>query len=405
MKLFAKLLLLLISLLVPQASSICFERCLPSLGVIWGDGLAQSEVCHHEASALWDKSTRFGNVSEPLFVSGPYAKNRFLPRSLKPVVDRSSAKIRSVPRSLHISSNWRTEKQISRVKAGEGAGKAFKFIVLGDSTGQGNFVSKIWYKPEHSKKVFKKHLGKMSSLNPGFSMHVGDMTEDGMLEQFDALAWVLDKKVAFPFLTNVGNHDLTKTQYGSLPVYYNQFFGDANYYFDYKGFRFICVDSSDDKVDQSEMRWLEKTLKTKNRIFVFTHKPPVDLSMWTKWLWIDKGGFREGSKEFTGLMQEYEVERVYMGHIHGFGVTKYKDVRYRLTAGGGSPLYPWKPVKYKFYHFIEVSVSSDGKIMETVYKLNGNRKGDGEYVAKPISDFDSGLTSVDSVIAPFFKTD
>jgi hypothetical protein len=44
-------------------------------------------------------------------------------------------------------------------------------------------------------------------------------------------------------------------------------------------------------------------------------------------------------------------------------------VRYVLTGGGGSPLYPG-PVKERFHHFLTVDDGPDG-LVETVHRSDG----------------------------------
>ncbi|MFC1680053.1 hypothetical protein ACFL2T_07585, partial [Elusimicrobiota bacterium] len=50
---------------------------------------------------------------------------------------------------------------------------------------------------------------------------------------------------------------------------------------------------------------------------------------------------------------------VYFGHIHGFGVQDFSGVRYVLTGGGGSPLFP-SGARDRFHHYLVVSVGPDG---------------------------------------------
>ena len=73
-------------------------------------------------------------------------------------------------------------------------------------------------------------------------------------------------------------------------------------------------------------------------------------------------------------MAKYSVKRVYMGHIHAFGIAEKNGVRYVLTGGGGSPLYPLPPgyPKRKKAHFIWVTAGPQG-LSETVYEIDGNR--------------------------------
>ena len=80
------------------------------------------------------------------------------------------------------------------------------------------------------------------------------------------------------------------------------------------------------------------------------------------------GGFRRGGEEFTEIVSKRHVSRVYLGHIHAFGVQDYKRVRYVLTGGGGSPLFP-SGASDIFHHYI-VARFEGGSIRETVHTLD-----------------------------------
>jgi hypothetical protein len=103
---------------------------------------------------------------------------------------------------------------------------------------------------------------------------------------------------------------------------------------------------------------------------VFTHMPPAPLGEWTDFGRKGAGGFREGSDAFMRLMSERGVSRVYVGHVHAFGVLDRGGVRYVLTGGGGSPLYPG-PVKDRFHHFLSVEAGPSG-LVETVHRADGS---------------------------------
>ena len=70
------------------------------------------------------------------------------------------------------------------------------------------------------------------------------------------------------------------------------------------------------------------------------------------------------------LMSANKVARVYMGHIHGLGVLERGGVKYVLTGGGGSPLYPG-PVKQRLHHWLSVEAGPEG-LVETVHTADGS---------------------------------
>ncbi|UPT73883.1 MAG: hypothetical protein M0D55_18890 [Elusimicrobiota bacterium] len=58
-----------------------------------------------------------------------------------------------------------------------------------------------------------------------------------------------------------------------------------------------------------------------------------------------------------------------MGHIHGLGTLERDGVKYVLTGGGGSPLFPG-PVKTKLHHWLSVETGPAG-VTETVHASDG----------------------------------
>jgi hypothetical protein len=126
------------------------------------------------------------------------------------------------------------------------------------------------------------------------------------------------------------------------------------------------------------LAWLDKTLRTPLRKIVCTHMPPEALADWSHTELGRElakkfgGGFKGGSRRFTELMTQHKVERVYAGHLHGFGVAQYHGVRYVLTGGGGSPLYPWRPVEHRIYNFIWAEVDAQGRLNESVFLEDGS---------------------------------
>ena len=70
------------------------------------------------------------------------------------------------------------------------------------------------------------------------------------------------------------------------------------------------------------------------------------------------------------LMSERGVDRAYMGHVHGFAVQDHLGVRYVLTGGGGSPLFP-VGASDRFHHYMTVSVGPGG-LREQVHTLSGS---------------------------------
>ncbi|MFC1521958.1 metallophosphoesterase family protein [Elusimicrobiota bacterium] len=291
------------------------------------------------------------------------------------------------PNKEYFESQWLTENQIQVLSGDDMRADHLTFAILGDSTSQGPMLIKKIFDPEHSRKVFRRWLKHISGLGVDFMMHVGDMTESGTLLQYTDLIMTLNEHVNYPFLTTIGNHDLTETRFGPLPVYYNKAFGETNYYFDYRDFRFIVIDTSYNGINKESLAWLEKALFTGLRKVVFTHRPPAEILARNERddHRIDPGCFNRGSLGFVNLMALHEVERVYVGHIHGFEAIEHRGVEYRITAGGGSPLYPVKQRVEKIYNIVVVTITADGRFTETLHYIDGDRKGDGPIRSRPVS--------------------
>lgn len=273
---------------------------------------------------------------------------------------------------------WRTESQLKGLRESPRQG-TLKFAVLGDSR-QERFFKPVY--PDN--RNFELFLDKMGTMRLDFSMHLGDFVKTGTEEQYLELLQTLGERVSWPFLTTIGNHEVKKDPAG---LNYRLAFGDEDYFYDYKGVRFVvaATKSEKDSLTATQIEWLRTALDTSLPKIVFTHMPPKALSNFSssdlgKVLGRTFGGGFEGESEaFTDLMKEAGVLRVYVGHLHGFGVADHKGVRYVLTGGGGSPLYHWRAVPYRFFNFIEVEIAPDGKLKEWVHRLEGERV--------PIEDF------------------
>jgi hypothetical protein len=123
-------------------------------------------------------------------------------------------------------------------------------------------------------------------------------------------------------------------------------------------------------VSPGQLRWLDQALDTPLRKVVFTHMPPSVIKPWGKngglrtW-----GGFGAGARDFTDIASRRGVKRVYVGHIHGLRFKDFQGVRYVITGGGCSPLYP-AGVHNNFHHYLTVEVTPQG-IRETVRRADG----------------------------------
>ncbi|MFH1725017.1 MAG: metallophosphoesterase [Elusimicrobiota bacterium] len=255
--------------------------------------------------------------------------------------------------------------------------ESFTFAVIGDVEG-GRFPWQRWWSP--GKDAFLRQLRAIHAQSPDLIVQLGDFVSKGTAENYGAYLRLIGEEVSLPMFHVIGNHDRSRPNGEADKSLYRALFGEGDYSFDHNGWRFVAVDSSDSRLGSAQLAWLDRELETPLRKVVFTHvvpaflegrlqsTGPADISAQFR----GSGFFKEGSERFGEIMSERAVERVYMGHIHAFGSAVHKGVRYVLTAGGGSPLYPLPPdyPKRKKAHYLIIEAGPDG-LKETVHELDG----------------------------------
>lgn len=269
-----------------------------------------------------------------------------------------------------IASHWRTERQLERLACLPSAnGEGVSFAVLGDVEPSRFWVFRKLFNREG---VFAAQMRSIRTQNTSFVVQLGDMVEKGERRRYEAFfqklthAWQEER----PYLTVIGNHDRSRPNGKSHSTMYRALFGRANYFFDHARTRFVALDSSAKRVTSAQLRWLDKVLSTPLRKIVFTHMPPAHLGLWGGMGKLhDLGGFVIGAREFSDVVARNGVSRVYMGHVHAFGVQDHQGVRYVLTGGGGSALFP-SGASDRFHHFLTVDIGPHG-IRERVHALDG----------------------------------
>lgn len=273
-------------------------------------------------------------------------------------------------RLRRLSARWRTARQLTRLsRLPTAGGDRVSFAVLGDVE-PSRFL--IFRKLFNQDGVFARQMAEIQREKIHFIMQLGDMVEKGEPHRYENFFGQLKRawKGGRPYLTVIGNHDRSRPNGKSHSTMYRGLFGAANYFFDHAQTRFVVLDSSSKRVTPAQLKWLDKVLSTPLRKIVFTHMPPVHLGLWGG---VGKlhalGGFIGGAKEFSAVVAKHGVSRVYMGHVHAFGVQDHLGVRYVLTGGGGSALFP-SGSSDRFHHFLTVDIGPQG-IRERVHALDG----------------------------------
>ena len=265
-----------------------------------------------------------------------------------------------------LAAPWRTQSQLERLPR-RSERETFSFAVLGDvEPCRFRLVRYIFNRP----RVFARQLVSIQRRPVDFSVQLGDMVGRGSESYYRRFLSDLHRLgVEKPYLTVIGNHDRSRPNGPSHSLMYRRLFGESNYYFDYAGVRFVILDTSARRLRPAQLRWLKRVLDTPRRKIVFTHMPPAQLKLWGGSFIHSHGGFTKGAQEFAELAAAKRVDRVYAGHVHAFGVQDYLGVRYVLTGGGGSALFP-SGAADRYHHYLIVSVGQDG-IRAHVHPLDG----------------------------------
>lgn len=279
------------------------------------------------------------------------------------------------------------DAQIARLRLSNPEPKtAFTMAVIGDAEA-GRFPWERAFPP--AKDAFLRQLRSIQGRNPDLVFQLGDFVSRGTVRNFRRFVALLDAESRVPMLLVAGNHDRSRPNGAADKTLYRAVVGEPDFFVDHGGWRLIGLDTSDRRLSAEQLAWLDRTLDTPLRKLVFTHVPPAFLKGAIQYgdpdgaLEIQEDGkgylgdamngyFQEGAEEFGRLAARRGVERVYMGHIHAFGVATHLGVPYVLSGGGGSPLYPL-PSGYpskRMAHYLLLELGPEG-VRETVVPLDG----------------------------------
>ncbi|WP_051359403.1 phosphodiester glycosidase family protein [Paucisalibacillus globulus] len=197
--------------------------------------------------------------------------------------------------------------------------------------------------------MVRKALREIVAADPEFLVINGDFVDTAWEEDFEFAKQILDEEVgdAFPIYYTPGNHEIVGS--GSLDNFL-AVFGQNRYNFDYKGTRFIFLDSSTGSFrtsDFDQMIELKQSLDEAatdpsiNNVVVFGHHPTRD-PLPTKNSQLSD---RKEAELIENWLTEYrEVSRgkgaIYIsGHAHTVHLERVEGVPYMVTASAGKAPY------------------------------------------------------------------
>jgi Icc protein len=162
-----------------------------------------------------------------------------------------------------------------------------------------------------------------------FVLHAGDISDFGLAWEFE---WVnkIMKKLKYPYLTVIGNHD----KVANGPDVYNRMYGPLNYSFEYGDNKFIFINTNSREYafdgTAPDLNWLNSELRNNpgnKNVIVTAHVPPFD------------GDFDQdlAGKYADMLAADPHVKFTLYGHQHSFKEGYFFDdgVNYILTTSMG----------------------------------------------------------------------
>ncbi len=225
-------------------------------------------------------------------------------------------------------------KNIQSIQTFLEAQDSFSFVVLGDS--------------QRRHRIFREVLTEALQHDPDFIIHTGDLTTGGKYYQFMELTDFLED-YDIPIVFAVGNHDIAHkgTQC------FTQIFGPMDFYFDVGTHRFIFINNNANEplddvphlpdnysgyefqpgIDTAILGIVEELIDSAENTFIIMHQPPP----------VEPFLFRSFSKNadaFLSLMDAHndKIQRVFCGHIHGYGEARYNGIDFVVTGGAGADL-------------------------------------------------------------------
>ncbi|WP_196889555.1 metallophosphoesterase family protein [Aureivirga sp. CE67] len=149
----------------------------------------------------------------------------------------------------------------------------------------------------------------------------------GDIGEGDGVSYFFKKIETFNTSVTLGNHDnffeiskyyKTGVNFDSKKIYKSQ---------EYISFKIIYLDSSSGVIDEKQLIWLKKELKTAKPIIIFIHHPIIKLD-----LKVDEIGKLINRKNLIEILTQVKNEiTIYCGHYHIESTSFYKNLKQFIT--------------------------------------------------------------------------
>ena len=145
-----------------------------------------------------------------------------------------------------------------------------------------------------------------------FTALLGDITDRGLKKEW---MWAVNiiKKFDKPFIAVVGNHD----GLNNAKDIYPKLFGDFNFFFDYRGVRFVGWNNNPFEWGPPDIEWLHAATDVDRRVVIMTHQPIND-------------GY--DSELWQEVLDRRNIIAAINGHLHNYGYQVKDGVPYYTVA-------------------------------------------------------------------------
>jgi len=198
------------------------------------------------------------------------------------------------------------------------AAAKFRFAWVGDVQGGNERFTRI-----------RERVNADPSLE--FTIFAGDVTPFGSQEEMDAFVHEADA-LRKPWFSVLGNHDALRGE----PVPFQRTVGRINMRFDYKGARFVLIDSASGTLDPWTLGFLRESMEEDGPAvrIVAMHVPPLDPEG------LRNGGFN-GANEAARVLATLVrggTDLLLAGHIHTLRQTSQAGIAAWISGNGGVEL-------------------------------------------------------------------
>lgn len=146
----------------------------------------------------------------------------------------------------------------------------------------------------------------------------GDITDFGLAKEY-SYYWNSAKKLHYPCITVIGNHDYLSNG-GKI---YKRMFGNSNFSFQYGAYKFIAFDDVvwEKNNERPDFEWLQQEVEESDqRCVLLSHIPP----------WTDQFT-EEYAQNFYNIAANPKVLASFHGHQHSFHDTLIHNKRYVVS--------------------------------------------------------------------------